>query len=171
MAPLHVVGEIVPAFLFSAGLAAAVREARTGHGTFVDCFDVEVDFTVYGDRTDVRIVGLGKDDPECDTRVIGDTQYSQARRYEQLADGGVEVHTQWVTADLTSTAPNDRFVVAVGRGSTGIGTPLGLIQGILDAPEAVVVASDADTEAVTVPYPFFVNGQKARFFRVTVTAP
>ena len=32
-----------------------------------------------------------------------------------------------------------------------------------------VVASDAETDAVTVPYPFFVNGKKARFFRVAVT--
>jgi hypothetical protein len=34
-----------------------------------------------------------------------------------------------------------------------------------------IVASDAETEAVTVPYPFFVNGKKARFFRVAVSQP
>lgn len=34
-----------------------------------------------------------------------------------------------------------------------------------------VVASDAETDAVTVPYPFFVNGKKARFFRVAVSQP
>ena len=33
-----------------------------------------------------------------------------------------------------------------------------------------VIADDGEIEAVTVPYPFFINGQKARFFRVTVTA-
>ena len=34
-----------------------------------------------------------------------------------------------------------------------------------------IVASDAETDAVTVPYPFFVNGKKARFFRVAVSLP
>ena len=34
-----------------------------------------------------------------------------------------------------------------------------------------VVASDAETDAVTVPYPFFVKGKKARFFRVAVSQP
>jgi hypothetical protein len=34
-----------------------------------------------------------------------------------------------------------------------------------------IVASDAETEAVTVPYPLFVNGKKARFFRVAVSQP
>ncbi len=34
-----------------------------------------------------------------------------------------------------------------------------------------VVASDAEIEAVTVPYPFFVNGRKTRFFRVLVSTP
>ncbi len=32
-----------------------------------------------------------------------------------------------------------------------------------------IVASDAETDAVTVPYPFFVGGKKARFFRVSVS--
>jgi hypothetical protein len=32
-----------------------------------------------------------------------------------------------------------------------------------------VVASDATHDAVSVPYPFFVNGKKARFFRITVS--
>lgn len=34
-----------------------------------------------------------------------------------------------------------------------------------------VLASDAEFDAVTVPYPFFVNGRKARFFRVQVSLP
>ena len=34
-----------------------------------------------------------------------------------------------------------------------------------------VVAGDAEIDAVTVPYPLFVNGRKARFFRVQVTIP
>ena len=34
-----------------------------------------------------------------------------------------------------------------------------------------VIASDAEIDAVTVPYPFFVNGRKARFFKVEVTIP
>ena len=34
-----------------------------------------------------------------------------------------------------------------------------------------VLASDAEFDAVTVPYPFFVNGRKARFFRVEVSLP
>ena len=34
-----------------------------------------------------------------------------------------------------------------------------------------VLASDAEIDAVTVPYPFFVNGRKARFFRVQVSLP
>ena len=34
-----------------------------------------------------------------------------------------------------------------------------------------VMASDAGIDAVTVPYPFFVNGRKARFFRVQVSLP
>ncbi|MDB6076592.1 MAG: putative outer rane adhesin like protein [Akkermansiaceae bacterium] len=34
-----------------------------------------------------------------------------------------------------------------------------------------VVAGDGDVEAVTVPYPFFVHGKKAQYFRVVVTAP
>lgn len=33
------------------------------------------------------------------------------------------------------------------------------------------VASDAEMDAVTVPYPFFVNGRKSRFFRVQVSSP
>ena len=32
-----------------------------------------------------------------------------------------------------------------------------------------VVATDSEMEAVTIPYPFFVNGKKARFFRVVVS--
>lgn len=36
----------------------------------------------------------------------------------------------------------------------------------------VVVATDTTHEVVSVPYPFFINGKKARFFRITVsTAP
>jgi hypothetical protein len=31
-----------------------------------------------------------------------------------------------------------------------------------------VIADDGNIEAVTVPYPFFVQGKKARFFRVVV---
>lgn len=34
-----------------------------------------------------------------------------------------------------------------------------------------VIASDTVIDAVTVPYPFFVNGRKARFFRVLVSTP
>jgi uncharacterized protein GlcG (DUF336 family) len=34
-----------------------------------------------------------------------------------------------------------------------------------------VVAGDTEFDAVTVPYPLFVNGRKARFFRVTVSLP
>ena len=34
-----------------------------------------------------------------------------------------------------------------------------------------VIADDAEIEAVTVPYPLFINGKKARFFRVQVTGP
>jgi hypothetical protein len=33
----------------------------------------------------------------------------------------------------------------------------------------LVVATDSEMEAVTIPYPFFVNGKKAQFFRVAVT--
>ena len=33
-----------------------------------------------------------------------------------------------------------------------------------------VIADDGEIEAVTVPYPFFVSGLKARFFRVQVTS-
>jgi len=32
-----------------------------------------------------------------------------------------------------------------------------------------VIASDGDVEAVSIPYPFFVNGKKARFFRVGIS--
>ena len=34
-----------------------------------------------------------------------------------------------------------------------------------------VIADNGTLEAVTVPYPFFINGKKARFFRVAVTGP
>jgi autotransporter-associated beta strand protein len=34
-----------------------------------------------------------------------------------------------------------------------------------------LVAQDATHEVISVPYPYFVNGRKARFFRVVVTAP
>lgn len=34
-----------------------------------------------------------------------------------------------------------------------------------------LLASDSEIDAVSVPYPFFVGGKKARFFRVTVTGP
>ncbi|MCX6848373.1 MAG: cadherin-like beta sandwich domain-containing protein, partial [Verrucomicrobia bacterium] len=34
-----------------------------------------------------------------------------------------------------------------------------------------VVASDSEVEVVTVKYPLFLNGKKARFFRVVVSAP
>ena len=40
-----------------------------------------------------------------------------------------------------------------------------------DSPSLpIVVATDSEMEAVTIPYPFFVNGKKAQFFRVAVTA-
>ena len=35
----------------------------------------------------------------------------------------------------------------------------------------VLVAQDDEVQAVSVPYPFFVNGKKARFFRVKVQSP
>ena len=38
-----------------------------------------------------------------------------------------------------------------------------------DAP--TVIADDGTLQAVTVPYPLFINGNKARFFRVAVTGP
>ena len=34
-----------------------------------------------------------------------------------------------------------------------------------------VIADDGTLQAVTVPYPFFINGKKARFFRVVITGP
>ena len=34
-----------------------------------------------------------------------------------------------------------------------------------------VIGGDSEMDAVTVPYPLFVNGRKARFFRVQVTGP
>ncbi len=38
------------------------------------------------------------------------------------------------------------------------------------AATPTVIASDGDLEAVSIPYPFFVNGLKAKFFRVGVSA-
>ena len=34
-----------------------------------------------------------------------------------------------------------------------------------------VIGGDSEIDAVTVPYPFFINGRKARFFKVQVTSP
>ena len=58
---------------------------------------------------------------------------------------------------------------------------LGLIYTVQFSPDLVtwensiaiptVIASDAEIEAVTVPYTIFVNGRKARFFRVQVSSP
>lgn len=39
------------------------------------------------------------------------------------------------------------------------------------ASTPAVLATDGEIEAVSVPYPFFVGGRKARFFRVVVTGP
>lgn len=136
MTSLHRVGDSVPAFLFVAGLTDAMRAARTGHGTFVDLFDVEVDFTIHDHGTDVRIVGLGDDDGEI--RIVGGIEYIEAARYEQLPDGDVRAHKQWITSEVDSGHGR-------GLGATGIGTPLGLIEGISDTQDVVVVASDADT--------------------------
>lgn len=136
MTALHRVGDTVPVFLFVAGLTDAIRAARTGHGTFVDLFDVEVDFTIHDHGIDVRIVGLGEDSGEL--RVVGGTEYIQAARYEQRPDGDVRVHTQWITTEADSGHGR-------GLGATGIGTPLGLIEGITEAKDVVVVASDERT--------------------------
>ena len=37
------------------------------------------------------------------------------------------------------------------------------------AATPTVIADDGVIEACTVPYPFFINGKKARFFQVSVT--
>ncbi|WP_027862247.1 hypothetical protein [Marmoricola sp. URHB0036] len=126
--------ETVPGFLFAAGLADAVRFARTGHGAFVDCFDVNVDFTIHPGGTDVRVVGLGEDDPDSEYRVVGDTEYRLAHRYDTNTDGPPLVTQQWTTTDLTGE-----------REWTTVGTPLGLIEGILPDGDVEVVSRDEDS--------------------------
>ena len=60
----------------------------------------------------------------------------------------------WVAAGLTYTV---QFSADLATWETSAATP-------------TVVASDAEMDAVTVPYPFFLNtGEKAQFFRVQVT--
>jgi len=108
----------------------------------MDLDQVEVDFTYHQNGTDVRVVGLGKDDPDSEFRVVGDTKYSLAKVYGTNADGSLLVTKHWLTADLTSTRWADRYVVQNGRGSTGIGTPLGLIKGIVKEGDVRVVESD-----------------------------
>ncbi|MES2709912.1 MAG: hypothetical protein V4726_25165 [Verrucomicrobiota bacterium] len=46
-----------------------------------------------------------------------------------------------------------------------------LITWINSAATPVVIASDGEIDAVTVPYPFFINGAKARFFRIAISGP
>jgi hypothetical protein len=46
-----------------------------------------------------------------------------------------------------------------------------LITWVSSSAVPTVIADDGVIEAVTVPYPFFVNGLKARFFRVQVSGP
>ena len=52
-----------------------------------------------------------------------------------------------MTVNLTSTRREERFLVRNARDATFIGTPLGLIEGIVAEGDAVVV--DADKESTT----------------------
>jgi lysophospholipase L1-like esterase len=46
-----------------------------------------------------------------------------------------------------------------------------LVSWVTSTATPTVLADDGTVEAVSVPYPFFVNGRKARFFHVVVTGP
>jgi hypothetical protein len=142
MTDAHLVGSSMSPDTFAASLAGAVRAAGNGHCTFVYVWDVEVDFTLRDDGLDVRVAGLDKEDPDCEFRVVGNTHYYVDRRYTPQDDGSVDVVRRWATVDLTSTEETERFLVANGLASTLVGTPLGIIEGIRDDGDVVVVASD-----------------------------
>lgn len=81
------------------------------------------------------------------------------------------------TVSVTNTPGNVDFKVLFGRRTD----PTGLVYTVQfsgdmttwvnSAAVPTVVATDGTIQAVTVPYPFFVGGKKARFFRVLVTIP
>lgn len=136
MTPLNSVGDRVPAFLLKSAVQAAMAAAGNGRGTFVWSYDIDVQFTILSDRTDVRVVGLG-DHAECELRAVGDTLFRRIAFWEYEPDGGVSAHLQWTH--------ETRDASMYGPGVADIGTPMGLINGISDSQDAVVIAGDPTT--------------------------
>ena len=80
---------------------------------------------------------------------------------------------------LTNTPTGVDFRALYGRRTDYVAAGVGytvefspdLIAWVASADIPAVLADNGTVQAVTVPYPLFINGQKARFFRVIVTGP
>ena len=95
-----------------------------------------------------------------------------------LAAGVITQHGAPTTL-ATNTGTSVNFQALFGRRKSYLDAGLtytvqfsaDLTTWVSSATVPTVLADDGSIEAVAVPYPFFVNGRKTRFFRVMVTAP
>lgn len=133
------IGDAVPVAELRDDIKAAVMHAGTGRCTFASQFEVTVEFAVTDAGTDVYVRGLG-DLGEVEFCVVGDFRYGLTNTEER----------PWKWDDLTSTDPLDRFIVEMGRDSTAIGTPLGLLEG-MHGLEAIVVERSGSVTTFQVP--------------------
>jgi len=80
-----------------------------------------------------------------------------------------DVQTTPVTVNYTAVFTRRKDYVSAGLTYTPQFSA-DLVSWVDSTATPAVVGSDATHDAVSVPYPFFLNGKKARFFRVSVTA-
>jgi hypothetical protein len=142
MTSIRPVGGTIPAARFTSSVIEAIREARTGHGRFIDVDAVNVDFTIRADGTDIRIDGLREKDPDHEIRAVGNMVYHHVARYTELPDGRLHIDRRWVAR--TSTGADDFWLmfVGAGEGEARIGTPHFLLEGVTTEEAPVVIASD-----------------------------
>ena len=81
----------------------------------------------------------------------------------------INVDTQPTTVNYTARFVRRRDWVAAGL-TYSVQFSADLTTWQTSTAAFTLIAQDATHEAISVPYPFFVNGRKARFFRVVVTA-
>jgi hypothetical protein len=91
--------------------------------------------------------------------------------------GGVLLQHGFPTALATNTGTGVNFQAIFGRRKDALAGLTYAVQfsanlqsWVTSTATPTVLADDGVIEAVAVPYPFFVNGKKARFFRVNVTS-